>query len=125
MHAFLAQKHAQAIEEEKEAPEVELKGEDEPEFEMIPNIELGEYEKMQSHPSSGTEVFLDHSNAVDIEFTQEKPQQLEEVGRQGVVTQEPTPSKTLVEAATQVEEVEPEVDTIPDHNLEDLEETPE
>ena len=96
MHAFVAQKHAQAIEEEKEAPAVELKGEHEQESEMIPDLELGEDEKMQSHPSSGTEVFLDHSDAVDIEFTQEKPQQLEEVGRQGVVTQEPTTSKLLL-----------------------------
>ena len=69
------------------------------------------------------ELFLDHSDAGDIEVTQEQPQQLEEVGRQGVVTQEPTPSKTLVEAATQMEVVELEVDTIPNQNLQDLEET--
>ena len=48
---------------------VELKGEDEPEFEMILDLEFGKDEKFQSQPMRY------------IEVTQEKPQQLEEVGR--------------------------------------------
>ena len=35
---------------------------------------------------------------------------MEEVGRKNVVTEEPTPLKTLVEVATQMEGVESEVD---------------
>ena len=92
---------------------------------MIPDLELGEDEQMQSQPSWGMELFLDYSDAWDIEVTQEQTQKLEEFGRQGVVTQEPTPSKTLVEAATQMEAIETKVDTIPYHDLEDLEKTPE
>ena len=42
-----------------------------------------------------------------------------------VVTQEPTPLKSLVEVSTQMEAVEPEVETIPYYNLEDLKETTE
>ena len=54
---FGAQKPAQATEKEKEAPVVELKGEDEPEFEMIHDLEFGEDDKLQSQPTR------------DIEFT--------------------------------------------------------
>ena len=80
---------------------------------------------MQSQPSGDTEVFMDHSHfSGDIEFTQEKPQLLEEIGGHDIVIQEPTSPKILVEASIQLEENEPEVDTIPDQNLEDLDETP-
>ena len=58
VRAFVEQRLAQVTEEEKEAPAVELKGEDEPEFEMIPDLELGKDEQMQSRPSRGAEVFL-------------------------------------------------------------------
>ena len=43
---FVAQKPAYAVEEEKETPAVELRGEDEPEVEMIPDIEVREHEKL-------------------------------------------------------------------------------
>ena len=57
-------------------------------------------------------------------MTQKKAQQLGEIGIQDVVTQEPTSSKILVEAAIQLEANELEIDKIPDQNLEDLDETP-
>ena len=44
-------------------------------------------------------------------------------GRHDVATQEPTPLETLVEVFTQMETFKPVVDTIPDYNLRDLEET--
>ena len=44
MCAFLAQKPAQAFGEEKETSAVELRGEEEPEVEMIPGIEVREHE---------------------------------------------------------------------------------
>ena len=52
----MAQRPAQVIEEEKEAPVVELKGEDEPDFEMIPNLEFGEAEHLQFHPTRDIEA---------------------------------------------------------------------
>ena len=85
---------------------METKGEDEPKFEMIPDLELGEDEQFQYQPSRGMKVLMDNFYIGDIEVTKEQPQQLEEVGRQDVVTQEPTPLKTLVEAATQMEVVD-------------------
>ena len=63
---------------------MELKGEDEPEFEMIPDLEFGEAEQLQSQPTR------------DIEVTQNEPQQLEEFGKEDVVTQEPTSKKFLL-----------------------------
>ena len=45
------------------------------EFDIIPDLELGEDETMQSQPSRDTEVFLDPSHfSGDIEVTQEQPQ---------------------------------------------------
>ena len=80
---------------------------------------------MQSQPSGDTEVFLDQSHfSKDIEITQEKPQQLEGIGKQDVVTQEPTSSRVLVEDAFQLEANEPEVYIIPNQNLEDIDVTP-
>ena len=92
---------------------MQLKGEDEPKFEMISDLEFGEAEKLQSQPT------------MNIEVTQQQPQQLKEVGRHDVATQEPTPLENLVEAATQMEIVNPLVYTIYDYNLGDLEENPE
>ena len=48
--AFVAQKPAQAVGEEKETYAVELSDEEEPEVEMILNIEVREHEKLQSQP---------------------------------------------------------------------------
>ena len=73
---------------------VELRGEDEPEVEMIPDIEVRGHEQLQSQP-------------------------------QGVVTQEPTSLEMFVEAATQMEVSDPEVETIPDLNLGFFTMTPE
>ena len=99
------------------------KGEDEREFEIILDLELGEDEKIQSQPSKGMEVFLDQSDAGDIEATQEKPHQLEGIGKQDFVTQGPTSSKFLVEASFSLEENELEVERIPNYNMEDLTKT--
>ena len=60
---------------------------------------------------------------INIEVTQEKPQQLKEFEIQDVATQEPTPLETLVEVVTQLKTFRPVVETIPDYNLGDLEET--
>ena len=56
---FFGQKDAQIIEEEKEALTVEPREENETKFDMIPDLELGEDEKMQSQSSRDTEVFVD------------------------------------------------------------------
>ena len=61
---------------------------------------------------------------INIEVTQEQPQQLKEVERQNVSTQEPTPLENIVEDVTQLETFRPMVDTILDYNLGDIEETP-
>ena len=75
MWDFVAQKDAQTIEEEKEALTVEPREENETKFDMIPDLEIGEYEQMQSHPSGDTEIFLDQSHSPGyIEVTQEQPQ---------------------------------------------------
>ena len=46
VHAFETQKTAPTAEEEQEAPDVELRKEDEPEVGLIPNIELEEAEQL-------------------------------------------------------------------------------
>ena len=87
VQAFVAQKPAPANEEGKEVPAVDPNHEKEPEFDIIPNLELGEHEQMQSHYSGDTELFLDqYYSSRDIEFTQEKPQQSEGIRKQDVVT---------------------------------------
>ena len=48
VRAFVAQKLAEATKEEKEAHAVELKGEDELEFKMIPDLEFVEVEQLKS-----------------------------------------------------------------------------
>ena len=50
VRAFVAQKPAQVVVEEKETFAVELRGEDELEVEMLLDIELREHEKLQSQP---------------------------------------------------------------------------
>ena len=50
MRAFLAQKPTQEVGEEKYKYAVKLRGEDEPEVEMIPDIEVREHEQLQSQP---------------------------------------------------------------------------
>ena len=86
MCAFVAQKPTQTVGEEKGTSTVELRDEEETEVEMIPNVEVKEYDQLQSHP-------------------------------QGVVTQEPTTLEMFIEAATQLDVSEPEVETIPNLNL--------
>ena len=73
---------------------------------------------------------IPYHNLEDLEETPEQSQDTELIHEEvqqeeDVVTQEPTSSNTLVEVATQMEAIEPEVDIIPDRNLEDLEATPE
>ena len=46
VHAFVAQKPTWVVGEEKETYAVELRGEDEPKVEMVPNIEVREHEKL-------------------------------------------------------------------------------
>ena len=50
MCAFVAQKPTQAVGGEKETSAVELRGENEPEVEMIPDIEVRKHEKLQCQP---------------------------------------------------------------------------
>ena len=50
MYAFMAHKPTQEVGEEKETSAMELRGKDEPEVEMIPDIEVREHEKLQSQP---------------------------------------------------------------------------
>ena len=57
---------------------------------IIPNVELGEDEKMQSQSSRDTKVFGEQFHlSRDAEVTQEKFQQHEEMGGQYTDTQEP------------------------------------
>ena len=48
--AFVAQKLTKEVGEEKETSVVELRGEDEPEVEMITDIKVREHEQLQSQP---------------------------------------------------------------------------
>ena len=50
VRAFVAQKLTKEVGEEKETSVVELRGEDEPEVEMIPDIEVRKHEKLQCQP---------------------------------------------------------------------------
>ena len=50
VHAFDTQKPTPAAEEEQEAPDVELRKEDEPEVGSIPDTELEEDKQLQSQP---------------------------------------------------------------------------
>ena len=71
VHAFVAQKPTQEVEEGKETPTMESKGKDEKEVEMIPNPKVREDEKLESQPSGDMELFLDQCDTVDTKLTQE------------------------------------------------------
>ena len=89
------------------------------EVEIIPNVEVGEDEQMQSQQSRDTEAFGDQSHlsgdteilrdqphiSWDMEVTQEKPKFLEDLEEREVVTQEPTSLQLPVEATTKNQEV--------------------
>ena len=109
VHAFDTQNPAPADEEEQETPDVELRKEDELEVGPIPNIELEEVEKIQPQPSE----LMDQPNIGNIE------------AKQSASTQEPTPSKIFVEYTIKKESIQPEIEVIPDPNLEFLTMTPE
>ena len=121
MWAFVSQKPAQGNQEEKVLA-VEPNDENEPEFDIIPDLELGEYEQMQSQPLGDTKVFLDQSHfSGDIEVTQDQSHQSRdievisggtamhindaeiEIEEKYVVIQEPTFLKMFVEVSTKTE----------------------
>ena len=76
VRAFETQKPAPAAKEEQEAPDVELRKEDEPEVGPIADIELEEAEQLQPQPSE----LMDQPNIGNIE------------ANQSATTQEPTTS---------------------------------
>ena len=97
VQVYVAQEPSQEIKEGKEVPAVEPNDENEPELDIILDLELGEDEKMKSQPVGDTEVLLDHSHfSRDIEVTQEKPQQSKEIEKQEAVTQELASLEMLV-----------------------------
>ena len=63
VHAFGTQNPTPTTEEEQEAPNVEVRKEDEQEVGLIPDIEVEEDERLQSQPSE----LLDHPNEGNIE----------------------------------------------------------
>ena len=101
VRAFGTQNPPPSVEEEQEAPDAEVRKEDEPEVGLILDIEVEEAEKLQSQPSE----LIDQPNEGNIE------------ANQGAITQEPTPSEIFVEAAIQEEAGKPEIEVIPDPNL--------
>ena len=75
-------------------------------MDVIPDVELEEDEQMQSQSSGDTEVFGEQSYILrDMEVTQEKFQQHEEMGGQYADTQEPLVLHLLVEATTKIQVV--------------------
>ena len=70
-----------------------------PEMDIIPNLDLGEDEQMQSQSSRDTEILEEHLHiAKDMKETLQSQQQEEREG-QGSVTQEPATLHPPVEAA--------------------------
>ena len=63
VRAFETQNPSPAAKEEQEAPDVELRKEDEPKVRPIPDIELEEAEQLQSQPSE----LMDQPNKGNIE----------------------------------------------------------
>ena len=105
-----------AVEEQgQEAPKMEVR-----DVEMIPDIEKGENEWLQSQP-----VEEGQSNWKDGEASQEQLQKREVVDKHGADTQEPSSPNILVEVATQIGAEELEVENIPDFNEEVYAVTPE
>ena len=88
-----------------------------PEVDIIPGLDLGEDEKIQSQSSGETEILEEQIHiAEDMEVTQEQPQQHEEIEGQGSDTQEPValhlPIKVVAENQVDVEiEIQEEVVT--------------
>ena len=75
-------------------------------MELIPDVELGEDEQMQSQSSGDIEVFGEYSYlSGDMEVTQEQFQQNEEMGGQDVDTQEPVVMHPPVKATTEIQVV--------------------
>ena len=87
---------------------------------MIPDIEKGESEQLQSQP-----VEEGQSDWKDDEASQEQLQQREVVDKQGPHTQELGFLNILVEVTTQIGAEELEADNIPDFNEEVYAVTPE
>ena len=85
--AFETQNPTPVDKEEQEAPDVELRKEDEPEVGPIPDIELEEAEQLQPQPSK----WMDQPNIGNIE------------ANQSATTKEPTTSEFFVESAIQKE----------------------
>ena len=125
VRAFVTQQPLPVFMEEQgqEAPKMEVR--DTEEIEMIPGIEKGENEQLQSQPAEETSVLLGQSDWKDSEAPQEKPQQMEAVYKQGADTKEPTSPNILVEVATQIGADEPQTENIPDFNEEVYDVTPE
>ena len=106
--AFVTQQPVPAVVEEQgqEAPKME-----ERDAEMIPDLEKGGNEQLQSQPAEEGQ-----SNWKDGEASQEKLQQREVVDKQGVDPQEPASLNILVEVATQIGAEDPKAKNIPDFN---------
>ena len=107
-HSFVAQQPVLTTMEEQgqEAPKMEVR-----DAEMIPDIEKGGSEQLQSQP-----VEEGQSDWKDDEASQEQLQQREVVDKQGADTQEPASLNILVEVATQIGAEEPEAKNIPNFN---------
>ena len=75
-----------------------------PEVDIIPYVELGEDEQMQLQSSGDTKVFGEQSYiSGDMEVTQEKFQQHEEIRGQDVDTQEPVVLHLSVKAMDEIQ----------------------
>ena len=73
-----------------------------PEVDIIPDLDLGEDEQMQSQSSTDTEILEEQLHIVeDMEVTQEQPQQHEEIEGQGSDTHEPVALHLPVKAAAE------------------------
>ena len=73
VRAFVAQKPTQAVGEEKETSAVELRGENEPEVEMIPDIEVRKHEQLLSQPQgvvtqepTTLEIFVEVATQLEV-----------------------------------------------------------
>ena len=117
VHAFVTQQPVPvAVEEQgKEAPTMEVR-----DAKMIPYIEKGESERLQSQPAEEGQYYWKDDGA-----SQEQLQQRKVVDKRGADTQEPASPKILVEVDTQIGAEEPEAENNLDFNEEVYAVTPE
>ena len=73
MHAFVTQKPTQAVGEEEETSTGELRDEKEPKVEMIPDVEVGKCDQLQSQPQgvvtqepTSLEMFVEATNQMEV-----------------------------------------------------------